>query len=130
MKICLKKSLKIKDTNTMKSKQQIPLLPVELTSRWFQILGNNRKEIIDDIRRERWEQWKKLALEDGGNETVDFWTDTTACNGCTNLDGDWCNLQGLPCTVNPLLTFSRNMIGMACGGSGRDVAKNAQLSLW
>ena len=113
-----------------------PLLaPVELTSRWFQILGNKRNEIPENIRRDRWEQWKILAHNDGradsfGKEMVEYWTDTSECHDCKHRDIDWCQLQGLPCTVNPILTFNEGIIGMACMGLGKEIKEPTQLSLW
>ena len=106
------------------------VLPVvELTSRWYEILGNKREKMPDKLRRERWEQWKQLAIEDGGQDSVDYWMDTTACENCKHIDKDWCKLMELPCTTNPLLTFSQGMIGVACGGAGKDV-EPTQLALW
>lgn len=35
-----------------------------------------------------------------------------------HCDGDWCRFQSLPCTVNPITTFSNNEIGLACMGVG------------
>lgn len=82
------------------------LLPaVILTSRWHEILGKKREAMSDGKRRERWEEWKQLAIEDGGHDSVDYWTDTEACENCKHIDKDWCKLMELPCTTNPILTF-------------------------
>jgi hypothetical protein len=35
------------------------------------------------------------------------------------------NLQGLPDTVNPILTFREGMIGMTCMGLGRDTMRGS-----
>lgn len=96
------------------------LKPVELGSRWFQILGNKRNEMPDNIRRERWEQWKALAIADDCKELVDYWTNCSGCGNCINKDKDWCKLQELPCCVNPILTYQHNVIGLACMGLIKD----------
>lgn len=96
------------------------MTPVKLTSRWLEILGNNRSEMPDETRRQRWEEWKALCLKaEDGEAVVKTWTDCSeTCTGCMHKDKDWCRLQQLPCTVNPILTFDSNMIGMACMGAG------------
>lgn len=106
--------------------------PVELTSRWHEILGNSQADMPDELRRERWEQWKTLCLQQkDGKEVVSHWTDSIEnCTGCMHLDGDWCRFQQLPATVNPILTFSSNMAGMACMGVGFNTKKPVQGSLW
>lgn len=103
--------------------------PVTLKSRWFEILGNKQDDMPDDIRRERWEQWKSLAIKKGGSskEMAEYWTDTSACHGCIHKEGDWCRLQQLPCTVNSVLTFKENIIGMACMGDGYETEGQKQL---
>jgi hypothetical protein len=71
--------------------------------------------------RKRWEDWKRLALDAGEKDQVEFWTDADACRGCKHLDGDWCLRTGLPCSVNPYLTIKKRMgPGMACMGMGYD----------
>jgi hypothetical protein len=103
--------------------------PVTLSISWYQLFGNKQVEIPDNIRRERWESWKQLAIADGGQKAVEYWSDASECNGCTNKNGDWCKLMQLPCSVNPILTFRDNMIGLACMGAGRNEIPK-QLELW
>ena len=78
-----------------------------------------RKDFPPHERRKRWEDWKDCAMrqEDRqrGRDTIEFWTGHE-CGPCDQVDGDWCNLQGLPCTVNPILTFKHGYIGFACMG--------------
>ena len=50
---------------------------------------------------------------------AEYWQDAEACDGCIHISGDWCRLQELPCTVNPILTMRHGMIGMACMGAGK-----------
>lgn len=104
--------------------------PVKLEDSWVQIFGNNSCDISNSQRRERWEEWKKIALENGANDFVEYWTDSAECEGCVHLDADWCNISQLPCTVNPVLTYRHNMIGMACMGFGRTEKPFTQLKIW
>lgn len=91
-------------------------------NRWWEILGNNPNDFTTEERRERWERWKQLAADDeAGRAMVDYWAKDNvdeACAGCKHRDKDWCNLQGLPCNVNPVLTIKDGIIGMACMGAG------------
>lgn len=70
-------------------------------------------------RRARWEEWKRLALENSedGRFCVEMWTDISDCHDCIERDGDWCS-WGYPCTVNPVLSFRMGMVGKACCGMG------------
>lgn len=106
------------------------LEPVTLESSWMQILGNKRGDMTDSTRRERWEQWKKIAVKNGAADFVEYWGDTLECLGCAHLDNDWCNLSQLPCTVNPILTYRNNIMGMACMGFGRLEKPPIQLTIW
>lgn len=92
------------------------LPPVKLESRWKEILGENAEAMPEDVRRRRWDDWLNLA----GKGQREIWTDTNGCEDCIHLDGYWCKLQGLPCTVNPILTMRHGMIGMACMGAGKE----------
>lgn len=99
--------------------EQKPLLPpVSLTDSFVEILGEHRGQMPDEVRRDRWEKWKELCRQSDAPELVRYWTDTEGCEGCRHLDGDWCQLQQLPCSVNPILTFRSGLIGMACMGLG------------
>lgn len=89
--------------------------PVSLELSWYELLGKGSAAIPEAERRQRWEQWLSLAPEEGR----EYWTDTEGCEGCVHLDGSWCNLQGLPATVNPYLTMKHGGgVGMACMGMG------------
>lgn len=94
--------------------------PVTLKIRWHELFGEKPTDITPEDRRERWEQWKALcAKEPDGKEIIEQWTaPEEACLGCKHREGDWCAKQSLPCTVNPILTYSMNMAGMACMGAG------------
>jgi hypothetical protein len=89
---------------------------VTLKITWIELLD------VEDpaVCRQRWEEWKRLALAAGEKDLVHLWTDTEACRGCNHLDRDWCLRTELPCTVNPYLTVKTGMTGMACMGMGRD----------
>jgi hypothetical protein len=89
---------------------------VALQSSWTKILDVAGPE----ERRQRWEEWKRLALAAGEKGLVDLWTDTEACLGCKHRNRDWCLRTELPCAVNPFLTLKTGMTGMACMGMGRD----------
>lgn len=97
------------------------LIPVTKEIRWFQLFGKTGQDMPEDTRRARWEEWKGLLIADGEQEIADRWSKDhveETCAGCRHKDGDWCKLVGLPCNVNPVLTFSRNWVGMACRGAG------------
>lgn len=104
----------------MKKQMRFFLPEVTLEISFEDLLGINCREITEKDRRERWAKWLRLARADkqGGAK---YWCDKEACFGCKSLRGSWCELQELPCTVNPVLTFKTGMIGMACMGAGRDV---------
>lgn len=93
---------------------------VTLTIRWPELFGETKKDMSEKVRRKRWEQWKKLCAEQpDGKEVIEQWTNCEeGCSGCMHRDGDWCNLESLPCTVNPILTYQYNMLGLACMGLG------------
>lgn len=88
---------------------------VTLKIRWTDLLGAKPEVMPHEERRARWERWKALA----GNDVKDWWTDVEeTCSGCIHLDGDWCKNSELPAKVNPILTFSSGVPGMACMGLG------------
>jgi hypothetical protein len=91
--------------------------PIKLKTTWEELFS---KEIPAEERRSRWEIWKQMALKAGDQEMVDYWMDAEGCAGCLNQEKDWCQLQGLPCSINSILTFRLGMIGMACMGAGYD----------
>lgn len=105
---------------TAENKQMRLILPdVTLGISFTDLLGINCHEITEDERRKRWGEWLRLAKADG-NDMHRYWCDRAECYGCKHLRGSWCDLQELPCTVNPYLTIKHGMIGMACMGAGRN----------
>jgi hypothetical protein len=91
---------------------------IRLDCKWTDLFG---AEIPENLHRKNWEAWKRLALDAGEKDQVNYWTDMGACHGCKYLDGDWCLRVELPCTINPYLTLQRGLgIGMACMGMGHD----------
>jgi hypothetical protein len=91
--------------------------PVELKIGWIELLDAADPVVC----RQRWEEWKCLALDAGEKDQVEFWTDTDACRGCMRLDGGWRLRAELPCTVSPFLTIKKGLgPGMACMGTGYD----------
>lgn len=94
---------------------------VRLGSSFEEILGKNGGIYQEAERKERWEAWKVLCRrKDPG--AVEYWEDDSACQGCIHLESGWCGLQGLPATVNPVLSFRMGTIGMACMGMGKAYA--------
>lgn len=98
---------------------------VTLKSTWKELFG-----VSDDReRRGRWERWKEIALMRAEcRSLVEYWTETSECDGCLYQRGDWCALAQLPCTFNPVLSPRGGMLGMACCGMGYTPA-DGQLSL-
>jgi len=91
---------------------------VKLESSFEQILGAREIEMEIKTRRRRWAQWLKLARA-VDKEVAKWWMDIDGCASCINRRGRaWCDLQALPCTVNPILSFREGMLGMACCGMG------------
>lgn len=104
----------------MAKQQQIPEEDmIYLNQRFHELLGKKKGDIAPADRKQRWDKWKELAVKYGSKDLVEYWMDTEACIGCKHLGKDaWCNLQELPCTVNPITTFQTGGIGMACMGIG------------
>lgn len=99
------------------------MLPITLTIRWHELFGEKPADIDPDLRRKRWEEWKALGLKADAQarRMVKYWSVDhieESCGGCAHRDKDWCNSFGLPCNVNPTLTFYDNILSMACGGAG------------
>lgn len=90
-----------------------------LNASFPQILGQNDSAFTEGVRRQRWAAWLRVARRSGsrGREMARYWQ-SHECNGCKHRKGAWCSLAGLPCTVNPFLTFGTGMIGFACMGTG------------
>lgn len=98
--------------------------PVSINSTFEQILGKTCDQFTEAQRMQRWKEWQKIAEDSGSHETAAYWRDTEACEGCIHLgkENAWCAAVGLPCTVNPYLTFKTGLIGMACMGAGKEEA--------
>lgn len=112
------------------AKERQGYVKVEKGIRWYQLFGESGPDMSEKTRRARWEKWKKL-ISAGEQHVVDYWAKDhieESCSGCVNKDGDWCKAVGLPCNVNPVLTFSIGLIGMACMGMAkRTIPEQLQL---
>lgn len=101
-------------------KQYRLLMPqVTLDMSFEDILGLSSAEITEPERKQRWVEWLEIAAKEE-YRMDELWSDTTECIGCKHLNEIWCDLAGLPCTVNPILSFQHALIGMACMGAGRE----------
>lgn len=108
-------------------------MEITLKSSFEEILGKKRDEYPEEVRKQRWQKWKEAALKSKKNDAKDVlasWLDTSGCRNCIHLNKSesWCNAMGLPCTVNPILSFRMGMVGMACMGTGYE--ENNQLDLF
>lgn len=100
---------------------------VTLRSRWTEILPS---AATPSERRARWATWLRAARAAGAGDQAREWADGRECCGdCAHRRGGWCALQGLPCSVNPVLTIRHNMPGMACMGMGRQERPPVQMML-
>ncbi|WP_141638401.1 hypothetical protein [Leptospira weilii] len=86
------------------------------------ILGKKSEDYSNEVRQERWTYWKQIAFEKEP-WLRKVWANVEACGGCVHLNKSWCNLQGLPCTVNPIVSFRTGFPGMACMGTGYESRK-------
>jgi len=90
----------------------------------FEELFSDSKEAV---RRRNWVTWKRIAKGLGRDEDLERWGIPETCDGCAhsaedlpgaeNAARDWCSLVGLPCAVNPVLSFRYGISGMACCGT-------------
>ena len=81
----------------------------------------------ESVRRRNWVTWKRIAKGYGCAEDVDRWEKPEPCESCAHTvedwigaEGavrDWCSLIGLPCSVNPVLSFRHGIPGLACCGT-------------
>lgn len=99
-------------------------LPVTLDMSFEDLLGSKASEMPEPQRIARWEEWKSIAGR-RDKHCLEVWTDTSECQGCKHLRGDWCSLMGLPATVNPILSFREAMPGFACMGFGYEESIDA-----
>jgi hypothetical protein len=116
----------IEEIDKHRERYPIPFEEISKYDSFEQVLGKKPEDYTEDERKRRWN--KQMSFSKSVRE---LWSDTTECNGCIHLDkkGSWCNLQGLPCCVNPILTFRQGMIGMACMGTGKEEIKQLTLEL-
>jgi len=86
-----------------REKYPIGIDEICLYSSFEQILGKKPKTYTEDERKRRWERAKSFF----NKELLDCWTSTSSCCGCKHLNKNeaWCNLMGLPCTINPDFSF-------------------------
>lgn len=91
-------------------------------SSFEEILGKTGKDYPETERIDRWNLWKKSAIKSKKKYLIAIWTDKSDCEDCIHLDvgNAWCKLIGLPCTVNPIITFKEGVVGMACMGLGKN----------
>lgn len=105
---------------------------VSLRISWEDLFGKKASDITDQERRNRFSQWIDLSDEDENP----YWTDISGCineetrEACHCLDGYWCVMMGLPCTVNPFLTMCHGMLGMACMGCPPEKGEPIQTAIW
>lgn len=104
-------------------------MKVKLKQSFEQLLGKDSNQYTEQVRKDRWNKWKELAIKNGDKELVEAWSSLEACDDCIHINKEeaWCNLQGLPCTVNPILSFRMGMVGMACMGAGKEKAGQQEL---
>lgn len=101
---------------------------VMLASKWPEILPS---EAARGERRARWAAWLRAARSAGAGDLARNWADgRERCGDCARRRGGWCELQGLPCNVNPVLTMRHGAPGMACMGMGREERPPVQTALW
>lgn len=111
--------------------------PVTLRITWAELLGTKPNDMSDDLRRQRWNEWIQICSSESADYATstfkdysDAWLDTSGCEGCIHLDGNWCKLQELPATVNPYLTLKHGGgPGMACMGGGKETIGQQELEL-
>lgn len=103
-----------------------------LKLKWIELFGATGSVFTEDQRLQRWELWKDIAMRNGDADLVAYWTDGGDCGDCRYLDAakQWCGSCGLPCTVNPIITFSEGLVGMACRGIGYEPPEGKQLAMF
>ena len=104
---------------------------ITLESSFVIIVGRNEKVYAEEVRRTRWKEWKRIAIELGHQEVVDAWAACSECAGCIHLDGDWCREMGLPASVEWDISFDYGIPGVACSGkSYKNEAETGQMNLF
>jgi hypothetical protein len=103
-----------KQIEKIREKEQVSFDELCKHNSFEQILGKNCNDFTPEERKRRWD--KVMSLD---RRMKRYWNDNVACNGCIHLEGYWCKLEELPCSVNPILSFRYSMTGLACCGAGR-----------
>ncbi len=89
--------------------------PVTLRISFEDLFGKKASDMPGWMRKKRWQEWKALPGQD--EEVIRGWRPQLLCLECVDFeDGDWCYNHDLPCSVNPILSFSTGMPGFACMG--------------
>lgn len=98
----------------MREKYPVPTGELNRHSSFEQILGRNESDYTHNEKQERWNKVMSLSHKSVKAD----WLNTETCYNCSHLNGSWCKLVDLPCTVNPILSFQFGIPGMACRGAG------------
>lgn len=115
-----KKQTEEKESEKCPIETLVSLPDIGINISWFDLLGKNKNDMPDNIRRERWDIWKEKVLMNGDFDILEYWTNNEPCGHCRHLSGDWCTLMEIPVTVNPILTMREGIIGMACMGTYKE----------
>jgi hypothetical protein len=95
-------------------------------SSFEQILGREKSDYKEEERKER---WNKAMSFPGGKQAKEYFSNYDECADCNHCKNGWCAYAGLPCGVNPKLTYQYGMIGMACQGIGYEMVTGTQIEL-
>ena len=90
--------------------------PVTLKMSFEDMFGKKGSDMPEQLRKQRWQEWKNLPNHN--QAILESWEPCEPCYDCKHKIDDWCDLSGLPCSVNPMLSFRTGMIGLACMGMG------------
>lgn len=112
------------EIDKLREKYPIQFDEISKYNSFEQILGKRPEDYTESERKKRWN--KQMSFS---NSVRKYWSDTSECIGCIHLNEKeaWCNLQGLPCCVNPITTYQMGMLGMACMGVGREEYKQLEI---
>lgn len=115
-----------REIEQLREQYPVPFEEICLYNSFSQILGKKPEDYSEEERKQRWSKIMSL-----NSNMKRHWSNTSGCHGCIYLNSKqaWCNLQGLPSNVNPVLTYNSGMIGLACFGAGRVENKQLELEL-
>lgn len=86
------------------------------------LFGKNKEDIASCDKKFRWIEWKKIVIKKLNKEEAKavfkFWMPADTCRNCVYREGEWCVVEDLPCSVNPILSFRLGIPGLACRGLG------------